>query len=136
VNTHLEPFDLGIQVAQAKELLAVIDELNTGSPTVLLGDLNSAAPNGETYDNILKAEFIDAWSSKRGDDAGFTFGHAEDLRNPKPTLTERIDYVLTRGNITASSANRVGHELEDRTPSGLWPSDHVGVWAVLQLEDE
>jgi hypothetical protein len=43
--------------------------------------------------------------------------------------------VLTRGGIRASSTNRVGHELEDRTPSGLWPSDHVGVWAVLHLEN-
>jgi endonuclease/exonuclease/phosphatase family metal-dependent hydrolase len=136
VNTHLEPFDLDTRVAQAKQLLAVIDELNSGSPTVLLGDLNSAAPIGETYGLILGAEFVDAWTSKRGDDDGFTWGHAEDLRNPAPMLTERIDYVLTRGGITASSVNRVGHELEDRTPSGLWPSDHVGVWAVLHLEDE
>ena len=85
---------------------------------------------------MLAAGFVDAWTTTNGDDAGFTWGHAADLRNPEPTLTERIDFVLTRGGITASSANRVGHEREDRTPSGLWPSDHAGVWALLQLKDK
>jgi endonuclease/exonuclease/phosphatase family metal-dependent hydrolase len=135
VNTHLEPFDLVTQVEQAKELLEIIDRLNSGSPTVLLGDLNSVAPAGESYRIFLEAEFVDAWTATRGDDPGFTWGHAENLRNPEPALTQRIDYVLTRGGIRASSTNRVGHELEDRTPSGLWPSDHVGVWAVLHLEN-
>jgi len=59
----------------------------------------------------------------------------ENLCNPTSALSVRIDYVLTRGNITATSANRVGHRLEDRTASGLWPSDHAGVWAVVQLKD-
>jgi endonuclease/exonuclease/phosphatase family metal-dependent hydrolase len=135
VNTHLEPFDLVTQVEQAKDLLEIIDRLNSGSPTVLLGDLNSVAPAGESYRIFLEAEFVDAWTATRGDDPGFTWGHAENLRNPEPALTQRIDYVLTRGGIRASSTNRVGHELEDRTPSGLWPSDHVGVWAVLHLEN-
>jgi hypothetical protein len=135
VNTHLEPFDLVTQVDQATDLLEIIDRLNSGSPTVLLGDLNSAAPSGESYRIFIGAEFVDAWTATRGDDPGFTWGHAENLRNPEPALTERIDFVLTRGGIRASSANRVGHEVEDRTPSGLWPSDHVGVWAVLHLEN-
>jgi endonuclease/exonuclease/phosphatase family metal-dependent hydrolase len=141
VSTHLERFHPGIQVAQANELLA--GPLNTTGPTVLLGDLNSDANGGgtpresdtPTYSNMLKAGFADAWTTTRGTDVGATWGHDEDLRNPTPSLTERIDFVLTRGGLTASSANRVGHEPEDRTPSGLWPSDHAGVWAVLHLED-
>jgi hypothetical protein len=134
VETHLEPFDLSIQEQQRVELVS--GPLVTSLPTVLVGDLNSPADRGSTYRKMLAEEgFVDAWTSTRGDDAGFTWGHAADLRNPEPTLTERIDYVLTRGGITASSANRIGHEPEDRTPSGLWPSDHVGVWAVLHLKD-
>ena len=133
VETHLEPFDLSIQEQQRVELVS--GPLVTSLPTVLVGDLNSPADGGSTYEKLLDAGFVDAWATTRGDDAGFTWGHAADLRNPDPTLTERIDYVLTRGGITASSANRVGHEREDRTPSGLWPSDHVGVWAVLHLAD-
>jgi hypothetical protein len=133
VNTHLEPDDPEIQEKQRAEL--VDNPLNTDLPTVLLGDLNSPAPDGSTYKQLLDAGFVDAWTTTRGNDPGFTWGHDADLRNPEPTLKERIDFVLTRGGITASSANRVGHEPEDRTPSGLWPSDHAGVWAVLRLKD-
>jgi hypothetical protein len=133
VNTHLEPDDLEIQEKQRAELVG--NPLNTDLATVLLGDLNSPAPDGSTYKQMLDAGFVDAWTTTGDNDAGFTWGHAADLRNPEPTLSERIDFVLTRGGITASSANRVGHELEDRTPSGLWPSDHAGVWAVLRLQD-
>jgi len=133
VETHLEPFDLGIQEQQRAEL--VRGPLRASLPTVLVGDLNSPAPDGSTYQKMLDEGFADAWVATNGDDPGFTWGHAADLRNPEPTLTVRIDYVLTRGGITASSANRVGHEPEDRTPSGLWPSDHAGVWAVLHLKN-
>jgi hypothetical protein len=133
VNTHLEPDNLDIQEEQGAQL--VRGPLNTPLPTVLLGDLNSPAPDGGTYKAMLGAGFEDAWMSTGGTEAGFTWGHAADLRNPEPTLTQRIDFVLTRGGITASSANRVGHEREDRTPSGLWPSDHAGVWAVLHLKN-
>jgi endonuclease/exonuclease/phosphatase family metal-dependent hydrolase len=139
VNTHLERFSPRVQVAQGNEILA--GPANTDLPVVLLGDLNSAAGEGAvagesdtpTYDNMIAAGFADTWSQKRGDDAGFTCCHAEDLRNPVPTLTERIDFVLVRGGFRPSTAHRVGHKVENLTPSGLWPSDHAGVWAVLKL---
>jgi hypothetical protein len=134
ISTHLEPVNQAIQQQQAAELLAVIDQRNTGTPTVLLGDLNSAAPGGASYRAMLSAGFVDAWTTAKRNDAGLTCCQAEDVHNADPTLTERVDFVLTRGGIAASSANRVGDEPEDRTPSGLWPSDHAGVWAVLHLQ--
>jgi endonuclease/exonuclease/phosphatase family metal-dependent hydrolase len=141
VSTHLEALHPDTQVAQGHELLT--GPLNATLPTVLLGDLNSAAEGGRpgvsdtpTYRNLLAAGFVDAWTTKRGNEAGFTWGQAEDLRNPTSTLTERIDFILTRGGLKASSVNRVGDDPADRTPSGLWPSDHAGVWAVLHLKDD
>lgn len=140
VNTHLERLHPGIQVAQGNELLA--GPLDTPLPVVLVGDLNSAAGGGgtpgqsdtPTYNTMIAAGFVDAWTATRGESSGFTWGHAEDLRNSVPTLTERIDFILTRGDMRASSANRVGDAPGDRTPSGLWPSDHAGVWAVLHQQ--
>lgn len=137
VSTHLEPLHPGIQGAQGNELLR--GPLQTSLPVVLVGDLNSDATgsgtSGEhdtpTYKTMIEAGFLDAWAATRGDDPGLTWGQAEDLRNPTPHLTERIDFILTRGGIDASSTNRIGEAPEDRTPSGLWPSDHAGVWAVL-----
>ncbi|MER5933546.1 endonuclease/exonuclease/phosphatase family protein [Streptomyces sp. NPDC002054] len=140
VSTHLEGANPGVQVQQGGELLA--DPLNTELPTVLLGDLNSAAggvgavpgsTNTPTYANIRAAGFRDAWTDTHSIDPGFTFGQAPDLRNATSTLSQRIDYVLFRNGLAAVKAERVGEIPADRTPSGLWPSDHAGVRSVLKL---
>ncbi|MGW0750766.1 endonuclease/exonuclease/phosphatase family protein [Streptomyces sp. NPDC002587] len=139
VTTHLEPAAPAVQEAQAGELLA--GPLNTTLPTVLLGDLNSAAdgvgatPGTATrsHASLLAAGFTDAWSATRARSPGFTCCQAADLRNSASSLSQRIDYVLLRGGVTARASDRVGEARADRTPSGLWPSDHAGVWSLLQL---
>ena len=58
-------------------------------------------------------------------------------------LDQRIDFILVRDEEGRSDesilesvfAIVVGDELEDRTPSGLWPSDHAGVVARLIAEE-
>lgn len=137
INTHLERLYPPAQIAQGFEILE--GPADTELPVVLLGDLNSAAGEGgvpfesdtPTYGNMLAAGFEDAWTLKQGDDPGFTCCHAEDLMNTAVSFTERIDFVLVRGNIAVASVQRIGDELTDRTPSGLWPTDHAGVRAVL-----
>jgi len=130
VATHLEAFHPGVQVAQGNELLAgpTAAEL----PVVLTGDLNTRADGlgTPTYANLLAGGFDDAWSSV-GKGPGLTCCHAPSLLGP-PALDKRIDLVLTRG-LTPVKAEVVGDESEDRTPSGLWPSDHAGVVAKLRF---
>jgi hypothetical protein len=70
---------------------------------------------------------------------GNTWGHDEDLLNTTVDLTQRLDLVLFRDGgsedgLCALDADVVGEELDDRTPSGLWPSDHAGVVATLRGE--
>lgn len=140
VTTHLEPASPTVQEAQADELLA--GPLHTELPAVLLGDLNSAAggvgaqpgsTNTQTHDKLLAAGFTDAWTATRPHNPGFTCCQAADLRNATSSLSQRIDYVLFRGKVTALTTHRVGAAESDRTPSGLWPSDHAGVRSVLRL---
>ncbi|MFB7180993.1 endonuclease/exonuclease/phosphatase family protein [Streptomyces sp. NPDC056257] len=141
VTTRLEPAAPAVQEAQAAELLA--GPLDTGLPTVLLGDLNSAAGGvGATpatatrsYDRLLAAGFQDVWTANRHRPRtpGFTCCRAPELRNAASGLTQRIDYVLFRGKINALTAELVGEAPADRTPSGLWPSDHAGVTSALRL---
>lgn len=139
VNTHLERFSPFHQVLQGQEILD--GPADTSLPVVLLGDLNSAAGGagavpGEsdtpTYANFIAAGFADAWGVKRGGAAGFTCCQTADLDDPS-TLSERIDFVLVRGGISVATATQVGEEEGDRTPSGLWPSDHSGIRAVLRV---
>lgn len=150
VTTHLEPADIGpdhavipeveqIQLAQAAELLGVIDASDV--PVILTGDLNSD-PDGSTTDTygFFTAEgFVDAWAVGRPRGEGYTANQAADLMNARSQLFHRIDFVLYRDEVTASGhsfrgavhAERLGEEQGDRTASNLWPSDHAGVFARL-----
>jgi hypothetical protein len=139
INTHLEqegPFNQ-IQVAQGNEILS--GPANTSLPVILVGDFNSRADGTGTltYSNLTGAGFTDAWSVTHPEELGNTFGHEPLLLNTTVDLTQRIDLVLFRGSLSNSlsalDADVVGDELDDRTPSGLWPSDHAGLMARIGL---
>lgn len=127
VNTHLEVSAGGqlaaVQAAQAYELTGVF---GSNSPVVVVGDFNTAP--GEAPYAILTASFADMWMG--GD--GFTCCQPEVLLQTGD-FSERIDLILARGAIDVLSAEVVGDEAADRTAGGLWPSDHAGVVATLQI---
>lgn len=145
VNTHLEPASnpalLPIQLAQAKELLGFLADETL--PIIMIGDFNSEAPDGATYKLVLSEGFTDIWSENflKHNPDGFTYGHDADLRNPVANFTERIDYIFVRNDsrffrkpiIGPVFAIVVGDEEFNKTPSGLWPSDHGGVVARFRL---
>jgi hypothetical protein len=133
INTHLINIVPAIQVAQGNELRA--GPANTTLPVIVVGDFNSPADGTgtPTYSHFIGAGFTDAWSATHPSDLGNTGFHADDLQNAISNLTQRIDFVLFRGDVSALDAEVVGDELQDRAPSGLWPSDHAGVAARLAL---
>lgn len=132
ISTHLEAFAGGIQAAQGQEL--VRGPARTRLPVVMLGDFNSRADGTgtRTYGELRRAGFVDAWSRAHPGDPGLTCCHPSDVRSDRP-FDERIDLVLFRGPLRAVSATVVGEEQADRTPSGLWPSDHAGLVSVLRF---
>jgi hypothetical protein len=67
--------------------------------------------------------------------SGFTCCQKSNLRNDVSNLSRRIDYVFVRNDMEVQKAQRVGHRQIDRTPSGLWPSDHAGVVARVRFVD-
>ena len=155
VSTHLEPASipelLPIQMGQAQELAAALQ--NEHLPVVLVGDLNTQAITGATYQFLAAQGYLDVWMQKRNRDEGEgnTCCHDPDLRNTTVHLDQRIDFILTKdrggdddrgllgdhGRLLKNVVARVvGDELGDRTPSGLWPSDHAGVVARFRLNKE
>ena len=137
VVTHLnfDPLlDPTIANAQANELL---DSAGQSSiPTVMLGDFNSNAnsssdPTNLTYQTIIGANFKDAWNVAHGAATSVTCCQDENLQNADSKLSVRYDLVFVRG-ISVLDAQVVGDKSADKTPSGLWPSDHAGVIATLQ----
>ncbi len=135
-TTHLEVGAIEpIQRLQAGELLG---ELSVEPlPTILLGDFNSDA-NGtgtQTYGDLIGAGLVDVWNVANPDENGFTGSQAEDLLNTPSALSKRIDLIFVRNSdgFRVLKAHRVGEDPSNRTPSGLWPSDHAGVVASLRL---
>ena len=151
MNTHLEAADIApgivdpnlaaLQAAQLAELAGIMD--SSPYPVILTGDLNSSADGSstETYEDLLESGFVDTWLAGRPLGPGYTSNQAADLLNPVSQLFHRIDFVLFRNRATATSghltgsarAALLGEDTADRTPSGLWPSDHAGVFVSLSL---
>ena len=134
LSTHLDGdcADPAIQTAQAHEL--VVGPGDTGLPVVFIGDFNSDPVTGTTaaYGHLMAAGFTDAWDVA-GSGPGFTCCQDSLIRNPESQLTRRIDLVLFRGDFGVIGIDVVGADPADRTPSGLWPSDHAGVVATLAV---
>lgn len=152
LNTHLEPADVGpggavipeiaqLQAYQLAELLGIVDR--APYPVIMVGDFNSDDDGSTTatYQDVRDAGFVDAWLIGRPRGRGHTANQAPDLQNPISELFHRIDFIFYRDEFTAATgqfqgsvkAELLGEEQGDRTDSGLWPSDHAGVSAVLTI---
>jgi endonuclease/exonuclease/phosphatase family metal-dependent hydrolase len=136
VNTHFEaypgfgtvPHDYTSD--QARELLTV---LPAGLPTVIAGDLNSSRANPLLQGAAVLVDeggFVDAWTQVHPGEPGYTCCRNAQLSGGE--LTQRIDYVMTRGDVSATSASVIGVEPLSGT-SPRWPSDHAGVVAGVAV---
>jgi len=126
-----------IREAQGGELRA--GPANTSLPVILAMDSNAPAfplPQDPTYPDFIAARYNDAWTEIFPLVPGFTCCLAQFDNNPVSDLYQRIDLILTRGNIEAQNIALFGADPATKTPGGLWPSDHAGVAAQLVVEEE
>jgi endonuclease/exonuclease/phosphatase family metal-dependent hydrolase len=140
VTTHLDTgqLDPSIPVRQADELLQTAG--NTPLPVLYAGDFNTvtdnpSAPAYAAYQALLNGGLTDSWPLLHPGDPGYTCCQAPDLLNPTPSLTERNDLILTHGAIGVEDIDRIGISQNDRTASGLWPSDHAGLVATVDVPE-
>ena len=56
-----------------------------------------------------------------------------DLFDPNAIFDHTVDHVLTKPGLKTRRAFVTGDDREQRTASGLWPSDHGGVVSTLRL---
>ena len=137
VNTHLESFHPGIQAVQASELMQ--GPCNTTLPVIVAGDLNTDSPSGDPAQNagyqiILSSGFSDGWSLLHQGQPGYTWAlHLGDSAT-STAPTQRLDLVFFRGEVLAEEIQLIGNSPSDRTPDGLWPSDHAGLVALFDLK--
>jgi endonuclease/exonuclease/phosphatase family metal-dependent hydrolase len=132
ITTHLENASPDVQLAQADELLG--GPASTSLPVIIAGDFNTGplADGGfltPTYQHILASGFTDAWTVTNPGVPGMTNAfHAEDPYGPS-VPDKRIDLVLVNGNLRPVSVTVTGTS----AVNGLWPSDHAGVIATIQI---
>jgi endonuclease/exonuclease/phosphatase family metal-dependent hydrolase len=137
VTTHLESFHPGIQAVQASELMQ--GPCNTTLPVILAGDLNTDSASGDPAQNagyqiILSSGFSDVWSLLHQGQPGNTWAlHLGDSAT-STTPTQRLDLVFFRADVLAEEIELIGNSPSDRTPDGLWSSDHAGLVALFNLK--
>lgn len=131
VNTHLEAFSALARFAQAGFLAQFGPASTTSQPVVLVGDINADPSDGEPNAfNLLINSFgyVDTWVQVNGAADGFTSGFNEFVDDPDASgLSRRIDHVMSRPEVEVRRSRVTGTDSDNRTPAGLWPSDHAGV---------
>ena len=135
-DTHLEAYDGQVRNLQAQELAGSL--ASSPLPVILLGDLNSLpGDSAGPYGILAGAGFVDGWVEAMDGTPGYTAGQTDDLVNVPSTIDHTVDYVMhDRDGVVdavAGSGDIAGEELDDRTPSGLWPSDHAGIALTIHI---
>jgi endonuclease/exonuclease/phosphatase family metal-dependent hydrolase len=129
VSTHLDEFHTPLQPLQAGEILSQLSP--SSIPQLVVGDFNSS-PSESTYSVMLAAGFTDTAAITGA--VGATCCQAADLSNTVSQLTHRFDYVFERNFSSIDAAFLVGDTpFENVRP--LWPSDHAGVIATVDVPE-
>jgi endonuclease/exonuclease/phosphatase family metal-dependent hydrolase len=127
IDAHLEESSTSDGVAQARELLA--GPANSTLPVVVAGDLNSGPGTTTDAYSVIASAMTDTWSATKPTQPGMTWAlHGEDGLPLQTTPSQRIDLVFSRGLRPVTDV-LVG--TDDLTASGLYPSDHAGIFAQL-----
>jgi endonuclease/exonuclease/phosphatase family metal-dependent hydrolase len=134
INTHLEAFgEDTIREAQAKELFAPGGPLDTDEQVILVGDLNSGTEARHNIHGTDQLAFQALLGFGMTDNGAIQSCCYSDLFDPTQVFDHTVDHVLTKPGLRTRNAFVTGNDPAERTPSGLWPSDHGGVVSTLQL---
>lgn len=121
---------------QVRRVAELVGERRGPLPSLVMGDFSAgeSLPAIQTLTN--GAGFVDAFRAANPSAAGFTVWQRIEL--PDPTVFRRVDYVFVVPG--AASRGRVaGSRLVLNAPArradgtALWPSDHYGVLADVEI---
>jgi len=127
VNTH---FDHQVQEAREKSARLVREKVasfDAKLPVLLVGDFNAAAGRNKAYEILTGDKFFtDTWTNarERVNEGIGTFNGFSAVEKNGP----RIDWILSRGEVSADRIEIVTFSRENQ-----FPSDHCPVVAKLRL---
>lgn len=104
-------------------------------PAIVAGDFNTRE-NADAYAELLGAGFVDAFRAVNPGAAGST--SLQRVHASESTVSRRIDFVFVVSGANGASRvreSRVVLDIPRRRADGttLWPSDHYGVLAVIEM---
>jgi len=121
---------------QADRVVELIEERRGVYASVLMGDFNAVEDSTGIRRLTHQAGYVDAFRTANPDDPGATVFQA--IRAPGPTVRRRVDFVfLVPGHVVPGRvlSSRVVLNTPGALDNGqtLWPSDHYGVLAELDV---
>jgi endonuclease/exonuclease/phosphatase family metal-dependent hydrolase len=121
--------------ARAEQTTALVDwlaEAPTADATIAMGDFN-ADPGEPTYARMRAAGFRSAYAEANGSDPEVTWPSG--LQAPAldtDGIPECLDYIWLRGEVRVTTA-RLAFDRPDPEDPTLYPSDHIGISAMLEI---
>jgi endonuclease/exonuclease/phosphatase family metal-dependent hydrolase len=128
-HLYMSRGDDSLRLFQVQQLLAWIDKRNDVSDRIVCGDFNA------TLDLPSAALMASRFRPTQMSPTAFTplTGRDGAMSHPYwPRMDRCIDYIWTTGAIKTVGSG-VCFDKPDTIDSSLWPSDHAGVWADLEL---
>ena len=132
VNTHLHhpPEAQQERVDQLNHLLAWIDRDARQLPVVIAGDFNAYADPPEPAVLLMKSRFRSAYETAHGREPEKTWTTPVNTYDPSPHGT--LDYIFISEEFRVVDAGLAFDKPSALDPN-VYPSDHLGLYAVLEL---
>jgi endonuclease/exonuclease/phosphatase family metal-dependent hydrolase len=129
VNTHLHhpPEAVDERAGQAEYILRWLDR-HASLPTVVSGDFNSY--EGERTIEIMKGRFRSAFEAANGHEPEKTWPTPVNTFDKAPAGT--LDYIYVSPEFKIAEAGLAFDRPAPDKPD-LYPSDHLGLYAILEL---
>lgn len=128
-NTHLDHRGKEARKQGITVIADHMEQLPENTPVILTGDFNALAENSPPYTVAMEKGFTDSWvAAPEKVGPSTTWCGFED---PAKSRERRIDWIIYRGPIVASKCEAVTYNEE-----GRYPSDHLPVFATLQITPE
>jgi hypothetical protein len=125
------------RITEATTTLDFINQVAGAAPVILMGSLH-ALPESPEVSILTDGGFNDAFASIRRRSI-YTWDEKQNTnitKYQKPVGTprqERIDYIFVRGTGIRVSDARI---VLDRPTFGVFPSDHYGIAAIIEIDPE
>jgi endonuclease/exonuclease/phosphatase family metal-dependent hydrolase len=123
------------EAARAEQTSTLVDwltEASAAGATIVMGDFN-ADPGEPTYARMLAAGFRSAYAEANGSDPEVTWPSG--LQAPAMDtdgIPECLDYIWLRGEVRVTAA-RLAFDRPDPADPTIYPSDHLGISAMLEI---